>query len=109
MKVLFIVLNAPERLEEVLEALVESGVSGATVLDSVGMGHILEGLPLFAGMKSLFRTARPSNKTVFSVIDDARAVDVMGRLEKLLAAEPGGGQGAGCAFTVPVERTAGIS
>ena len=49
MKLLFIILNSAENLEEVLEGLLEVGVTGATVVDSVGMGHIIEDVPLFAG------------------------------------------------------------
>ena len=50
MKLLLIVLNSAEKLEEVLEGLIETGVTGATVVDSVGMGHIMEDVPLFALM-----------------------------------------------------------
>ena len=49
MKLLFIILNSADKLEEVLEGLLEVGVTGATVVDSVGMGHIIEDVPLFAG------------------------------------------------------------
>lgn len=51
MKLLVLFLNKVEKLEEVLEGYVEVGVSGATVVDSVGMGHILsEEVPIFAGL-----------------------------------------------------------
>ena len=52
MKLLIIVLNSNDKLEEVLEGLIEVGVTGATVVDSVGMGHIIEDVPLFAGSAS---------------------------------------------------------
>ncbi|HOA30750.1 MAG TPA: hypothetical protein PKM70_02355 [Clostridia bacterium] len=41
MNVLFIVLNEVEHLDDVLDAFVEVGVTGATILDSQGMGSIL--------------------------------------------------------------------
>ncbi len=109
MKLLLIVLNAPERLEEVLEGLIEAGVKGATVLDSVGMGHILDSLPLFAGMRPLFRSARPRNNTSISVTGDAEAEKAAGMLEKFLGRRPGREQGAGCAFVLPVEKAIGIA
>ena len=59
MKLLVVVLNANDKLEEVLEGLIETGVTGATVVDSVGMGSIIGDVPLFAGLRSLFRGARP--------------------------------------------------
>ena len=73
MKLLVIVLNAVEMLEEVLEGLIETGISGATVVESEGMGHITEEVPLFAGMRNLFRSARPRNKIIFSVITETQA------------------------------------
>jgi nitrogen regulatory protein P-II 1 len=103
MKLLCIVVNAPERLEETLEGLIEAGVTGATVVDSVGMGHILEAVPLFAGIRSMFRTARPRNNMVFSVVKDEQVEESLGVVEKVL-----GGQGAGCAFVIPVERAVGL-
>ena len=38
MRLLVVVLNKTEYLEEVLEAFLELGVSGATLINSVGMG-----------------------------------------------------------------------
>ena len=50
MKLLIIILNKADKLEEVLEGFIEIGVSGATVIDSVGMGHIISReVPIFAG------------------------------------------------------------
>lgn len=41
MKVLFLILNKTEKLNEILEAYVEVGVRGATIIDSQGMGSAL--------------------------------------------------------------------
>ncbi len=106
MKLLFIVLNSAEKLEEVLEGLLEAGVGGATVVDSVGMGHLLEDVPLFAGMRNVFKEARPKNHVIFSVLPDGQAVEVMGVLEKIL--DCAHGQGRGIAFTVPVDSAIGV-
>lgn len=106
MKLLLIVLNSAEKLEEVLEGLIETGVTGATVVDSVGMGHIIEDVPLFAGMRSLFRAARPRNNMIFSVVDDAQAPEVMDVLSKIL--ECSNARGAGIAFTLPIDPAIGV-
>jgi nitrogen regulatory protein P-II 1 len=107
MKLLFVVLNSTDKLEEVLEGLIEVGVTGATVVDSVGMGHIVEGIPLFAGMRSIFRSAKPHNNTIFSVIRDEQADETLQMLAKTLCAAEKG-KSAGIAFTVPIERVIGI-
>jgi nitrogen regulatory protein PII len=106
MKLLFIVLNSAEKLEEVLEGLIETGVSGATVVDSVGMGHIIEDVPLFAGMRSLFRTARARNNVIFSVVEDSLAIEVMEILSKIL--DCGHGSRSGIAFTLPIDSAIGM-
>ena len=106
MKLLFIVLNSTDMLEEVLEGLLEVGVTGATVVDSVGMGHIIEYVPLFAGMRSLFRAARPHNTMIFSVVDDAQAPEVMDTLSKILdCSHP---RGSGIAVTLPIDSAIGV-
>jgi nitrogen regulatory protein PII len=106
MKLLFIVLNSSEKLEEVLEGLIETGITGATVVDSVGMGHIIEDVPLFAGMRSLFRAARPRNNMIFSVVDDSQAAEVMDVLDKIL--DCAHGKGHGIAVTLPIDSAIGV-
>ena len=50
MILLVCICNQPDKLEEILEAFVEVGITGATVLDTVGMGQILSTeVPIFAG------------------------------------------------------------
>jgi hypothetical protein len=58
-----------ERTEELLAGFLELGVTGATVLQSEGMGRLLANeAPIFAGLEAL-RRARPRNHTLFSVMD----------------------------------------
>ena len=53
MKLVITFLNHPEDLDDVLAGFLEIGVTGATVIDSVGMGQILShDVPIFAGSMS---------------------------------------------------------
>ena len=106
MKLLFIVLNSTDQLEEVLEGLIEVGVTGATVVDSVGMGHILEEVPLFAGMRETFRSSKPHNKVIFSVIGDRQAADTLAMLDNILACSQQ--KHKGIAFTMPIDAAIGV-
>jgi nitrogen regulatory protein PII len=106
MKLLCIVLNSTDKLEEVLEGLIEVGVTGGTVVDSVGMGHIIEDVPLFAGMRNVFRAARSRNNMVFSAISDAQAVEALAVMDKILDCSQG--RGKGIAFTIPIDAAIGI-
>ena len=107
MKLLILILNKVEKLEEVLEGFLEVGVSGATIIDTVGMGHILsEEVPIFAGLRFMFAGAKPHNKTLLSVINKEKENDVINILKKILGDL--GKPGVGIVFTVPLDRVEGL-
>jgi nitrogen regulatory protein P-II 1 len=68
MKLIIIFLNKIEYLDDLLSAFIEIGIPGATVLDSMGMGHIVShDIPVFAGLKDFFAGSSPTNKTILIV------------------------------------------
>lgn len=109
MTLLVFICNQPDKLEEVLEGFLEVGVTGATVIDTVGMGQILSTeVPIFAGFRTLFRGASTVNKTILSVIDEPSKVqealdiidEIFGGLDQ---------PGSGIVFTVPIENVRGLA
>lgn len=107
MKLLVFVLNDERYLEGVLEAYIEAGVTGATILDSEGMGRFLAyKVPLFADFKEFMKGNKPKNKTILAVVRDERVLD---RLRPLIDEVVGGlsAPGNGIMFTVPVDWFAG--
>ncbi len=109
MELLIAVINDVELMDEVLAGFLEIGITGATVLDSEGMGRVLShDIPIFAGLQTLISRSRPQNQTLFSVIDEPEKVDlaiallqdVCGRLE-----DPA----TGIAITLPVNRVVGLA
>ena len=107
MKLLVIILNKVEKLEEVLEGFLEVGVTGATMIDSIGMGHVIsEEVPIFAGLRFMFAGAKPHNKMIFSVIEDNKAEPVIKVLKKILGDlnQPG----TGIVFTMPLDLVEGL-
>lgn len=108
MKLLVFILNKEEFLEDVLEAYVEAGVAGATLLDSEGMGRFLAyEVPLFAGFKEFMKGNKPYNKTIISVIRNEAIID---RLKGLVDEVVGGldNPGTGIMFTLPVDWASGL-
>ena len=108
MKLVVFVLNREEFLERVLEAYVEAGVNGATILDSEGMGRFLTyEVPLFADFKEFMKGNKPYNKTILSVVEDEAIVP---RLKELLDEVCGGlsAPGTGILFTVPIDYAIGL-
>ncbi len=108
MKLLVFILNNEEYLEEVLEAYIEAGVTGATIIDSEGMGRFLTyEVPLFAGFKEFMKGNKPYNKTIISVIrNEATIKKIKTLLDKIVGDLEN--PGTGIMFTLPVDWSAGL-
>jgi len=108
MKLLVFVLNREELLDRVLEVFIEAGVTGATILDSEGMGRILTNeVPLFADFRSFMKGNKPYNKTIVSVIEHEETIKkVEGLIEQVCGSlsDPG----SGILFTIPVDYVKGL-
>lgn len=109
MQLLIAVINDEEKLDEILSAFVEVGVTGATIIDSEGMGYVVSReVPIFAGLQSLAARSRPRNQTIFSVIREEDKVDsVIALLQEICGnlEDPA----TGIVFTVPVTRVVGLA
>lgn len=112
MNILFLVLNETEYLDEILDAFIDVGVRGATILESQGMGSALtnggQDIPFFGALRTLLDNAKPYNKTIFTVIEDdivlknaIEAVqDILGDMTS---------PGVGLMFTLPVGSIHGMT
>ena len=108
MQLLVAVINRESRVDEALAGFVELGITGATLLESRGMGRVLrQELPLFAGLASLDATTRAHNHTILCVLDDAKADAAIGMIQEVCGdlCAPG----VGIVFTVPVGRVVGLA
>jgi nitrogen regulatory protein PII len=108
MQLLVAVINHEEHVDDILSAFVELGITGATVVESKGMGRLLSReVPIFAGLQSLSSRSRPANRTLFCVADDGKVAAAIGLIQEICGslAAPG----AGIVFTVPVGRVVGLS
>jgi len=107
MQLAILILNKEELLEEFLEGLLEIGISGATIIDSIGMGHILSTeVPIFAGLKFMFNGSRPYNKTIFTAIKDEKIKPLKELTEKTLG--PLNENGNGILFFIPLSDVIGL-
>jgi len=107
MKLVVLILNKVEKLEEILEGFIEVGVSGATIIDSIGMGHVLaEEVPIFAGLRFMFAGARPHNKTIISVIKEEKEKEIINLIKKIIGDlnQPG----TGIIFTLQLDQVEGL-
>ena len=108
MQLLLAVINHEELVDDVLAAFLEVGITGATVVDSKGMGRVLSrGVPLFAGVHSLSERSRAGNRTLFCVVDDAKVDSAIALIQDICGTLDA--PGAGIVVTVPVTRVVGLS
>ena len=108
MKLFVYILNQQEKLDEIFSGFIEIGITGATIIDSVGMGRILsKDIPIFAGFQSLVSGSRPYNKTIFSVVDsDEKIESALELIEEVCGSFEE--SGAGIAFTLPLADVFGL-
>ncbi len=109
MELLIAVINDVDRVDEILAGFLEIGVTGATVIDSEGMGRVLsQEIPVFAGLQTLISRSRPQNQMLFSVIADPAT---MGRALQIIQEVCGRFEdpATGIAMTIPVNRVIGLA
>ncbi len=84
-KLFVCIIEKEEKLEEVLEGLVEIGVTGASIVDVRGMfEYLADEIPIFAGFRNLIEDKNPTNKMIISVMkDDATVKEAMDTIEEI--------------------------
>ncbi len=111
MYLMVLVLNQKEYLNPVLERLLGIGISGATIVDSKGMGREFMECesPVMGGLRKLiYDQCRPENVTVYSVVKDEETIDqAVAEIESIVGdlSQPG----KGVFFALPLARVKGLS
>ncbi|WP_312642792.1 hypothetical protein [Hydrogenoanaerobacterium sp.] len=106
MHALFIVLNDTDYLDDILAGLVQAGVTGATILESQGMaGFMMDNDKASLSMANMFKSfltsARPFNKTIFTVLESDALLDkAVAAVRQTLGEEAR--PGTGMMFSVPI-------
>jgi len=96
MLILWIILNREELLDDLLSAMIELEITGAAILDGVGMERVLaKDVPIFAGLLQSMSGSRPYNKNVIAAVKDRETVFELLELLKEIGIdfeEPGTGK-----------------
>lgn len=108
MYVLFIVLNAVDSLDDILSGFVREGISGATILDSQGMGSAIvnnenRSVPLFSSLHMLLSDSHPYSKTIFTVLENESLIDKAVAVVQDVV-DGISDTGSGFMFTVPIGK-----
>lgn len=114
MYLVLMVLNNPDRLEELLIAWEENGVQGATVLFSTGLGRIRQmdawrdDMPLMPSLSDFYDVPENLNRTIFTVVDNEAQVDALVAATQEVVGELDE-QGTGLLLVLPVTRAYGVN
>lgn len=111
MQLLFLVLNDTTLLDDLFSSFLTAGITGATCIESTGMGKALSELgsssiPIFAALRHHLNESRPYNRTIFTLLPDEKVDQAVAAVERVVGdlSRPG----AGLLFTVPVGRVVGL-
>ena len=110
MQLLLMVLNEVDMLDTLLEALMENGVRGATILSSTGMARELaknaEDYPIMGTLRYLLDPDREESKTIFMVLKDDQVESVKSVIRSVVGdlSKPD----TGVIFTLPVSSAEGV-
>lgn len=102
------VVNDPEKIDEILSGFLEMGITGATIIESEGMGRLLShDIPIFAGLQTLISRSRPQNRTIFSVVSGEKVDSALALLQDVCGNLTA--PATGIAFTLPVDQVVGLA
>jgi nitrogen regulatory protein PII len=107
-RLLVAIINDPDTIDEILSGFIELGITGATILNSEGMGSVLShDIPIFAGLQTLISGSRPQNRMIFSVLPASLVDSAVELLQEISGdlEEPA----TGIVFTLPVDRVEGLA
>lgn len=108
-----LVLDDPDKTEEVLRAWLASGVPGVTLLNSTGLRYemgragLRDDLPLFPSLEDFLQSREEEHRTLFTIVPDGFDIEgLVAATEKFTGRldEPD----TGILFTIPVGQAWGL-
>lgn len=112
MKVLFLVLNKTEKLDELLMEFVKRNINGATVVDSAGMARILcnkhdnDEIPFLGSIRAFLYPEREKSNLILTVIEDNQLEGTVEAIESVVGDLSK--KDTGIVFSVPIDFVKGI-
>ncbi|PID86841.1 MAG: hypothetical protein CSA11_06435 [Chloroflexi bacterium] len=110
MYMLIMVLDNSEYLDDVLQAWVDAGVPGVTILESTGVDRVLpreQAGSMFAGFSHIFGASRVGHNTLFAVIESMALAETAVQATEAIIGDMNNPR-TGIMFTLPVAKTWGI-
>jgi nitrogen regulatory protein PII len=111
-QLVILIVDDPSKVDDVINAWVEAGVTGASAIDTFGTGRLLpgelrEGLPLFPSLSDLMQGREEQNRLIFSVVADNFNVDQLVTVTENIVGKLADHH-TGIMFTMPVTKVWGL-
>lgn len=108
MKLLIAIINDPEFLPDIFEEFYKVSINGATVIDSIGMGHFMATQISFFSRFAEFNKEPGHNNTLFVVVkSDTETQKAINAIEKVIGDL--GKSDSGVVFTLPIDFCKGLN
>ena len=110
---LFVVFNKAECLGQILKKMKDIGISGATIIDSVGAGKLRRSIgkdiPFIGGFMKSLDADIANNKTLFTVVESREKLNnIMDEIENICGGDMSKPD-TGIMFAVPIMTSRGGS
>lgn len=109
-----LVLDDPDKVEQILESWLEVGVSGVTIWHSTGLARELnrrrsrDDLPLIPSLQSLFHTREEPHRTLWAIVPNGFDMQALvTATEKITGSLDG--PDSGILFVIPIARVWGLN
>jgi nitrogen regulatory protein PII len=109
MKLLILILNRVEALDQLLEHFSKAGIKGGTVIDSTGMARELlknEDFNFFGSLRTIIDPERTRNKTLLFALHEEQIKTALDLINDVVGdlSDPD----SGIVFTLPIDYIRGL-
>ena len=106
MELLFYVMNKVDLLDDLLEDFSKEPEFRATIIDSMGMAHMLKDSGYFFNLRDLLNQSQVNSKTIMMALEKESVEKAVSIIENVVGdlTEPD----SGVVFTVPISYAKGI-